>query len=312
MKLCKLLGTFLLCLSLSACSMIPVDQLIDRPLPTTAPTLPTAQPGQDVPYSPIDYTTEVQSERGTELILNDPTLGHLLLEASQNPSLRVDNASCAFTHEVFVYNEAGGKVLEVKLARDGCLHAQNPDGSVFRVPPYVWYTVETALWSELDALWNEPFLWKAEGESRAALEIRLPYLLNSILCAQLGYADGYFSSYEIYEVKVLDHQVQLYLLAVQQGCSVQGEALRTVWEQGMPMRLTFDELEDDHWRLSACKLADFSDGVKKEAVRSVFSYENTALAMEDLSDLSPWLEPMKMQIRSFMLNYGLSHLQWES
>jgi len=310
-KQLRVLALILALCVLSGCSAIPVDRLLIREDPTAYPVLPEATPASLPPASPEAYRMELTHASGKMLVIEDADAARLLLLAAVDQSQRTQDAGYDFPHKVTVLNGMGDALVTLEIAGGGEAYARDPDGQIFFLPQYCQSVLERALWPEYLSLWQEPWQWSGDPDATAALEARLPYLLNTFLAGEYGWADAYFSTYKVYEVKTSSRQATLYLLALRKAMKIGDGQFQEVASQAVPMRLTLDKLNDGSWRLSSVKAADFSKGVSRDAVRAVFSYDMTKTVMEDLNDLSDMEASLKLQIRSYMLQHRLNDLTWE-
>jgi len=299
-----------LCL-LSSCAAVPVDSLIGREESTAYPVLPETTPQSLPDQSPEAYSMELTHKSGKSVLIEDPDAARLLLLAGVDQSRRTQDPGCDFAHSVKVMDGQGTELVTFEIAGDGDAYGRDPDGQVFFLPQYCQSVLEAALWPEYLSLWQSDWMWGGDPDVTGALEVRLPYFLNCFTAQQFGYADAYFSTYRLYEVKKGKYSATLYLLAVRKAFRIEGERFNEVYLDAVPVRLTLDQSVSGAWRLSSVKIADFSGGVKKDAVRSLFSYDLTNSAMEDLKDTSAMEEQLDLEVRSFMLLHGLSGLTWE-
>ena len=83
----------------------------------------------------------------------------------------------------------------IAIVRVFPLHTKT-SGQIFFLPQYCQSVLERALWPEYLSLWQEPWQWSGDPDATAALEARLPYLLNTFLAGEYGWEDAYFSTYK--------------------------------------------------------------------------------------------------------------------
>ncbi len=310
----KLEGTvalFLILALLTSCSSIPVDSLIGREEPTSFPVLPDVTAASRPDRSPEAYTMQLEHASGKTVTIEDADAARLLLLAGVDLSQRTEDKGFVFAHKVTVYDGQHQALVTFDIADGGEPYGRDPDGQVFFLPQYCQSILEASLWPEYLSLWSESWQWNGDTDATGALEIRLPYYLNCFLAQTYGYADAYFSTYRLYEAKNGKHQVTLNMIAVRKACRIQENQFSTVFSDSIPLRLTLDQSVSGSWRLSSVRFADFSKGISKEAVRSVFSYELTKTIMDDLSDTRSMEESLNLQIRSYMLLHRLNDLVWE-
>jgi|GEM_PF-5812793 len=211
---------------------IDVSRLVEEPLAYTPPEYSDypekVYPGKE-DYHP-DYEGHyivVTPVMGNSVRLNEMEyLVQEIFDAYSNTNLLVGmDIKTRFKNKLTVYSSSGIELLTLTFASDDSLYARpGNDGPIFRMPQYIYYTLESMLWQVGGSLEDPLTKWtpydttleedqQLSGAGNAPVELQIPHDIKTMLVSIYGKHDSYFINFEIYSTAVSEQTVRVYLMA---------------------------------------------------------------------------------------------------
>jgi len=210
----------------------------------------------------------------------------------------VKDAVGDFGNKLDVLDPDGKAQYSFTLSSDGQMLLKSKDGTVFRMPEYVYYLLEESLWSYSGSLIPGNLKWDTT-KGTAQLELELPRLLKAAMLPAFGYSSAYFCSYKIYGVNTSTRDtVKVFLLLDYAGYDIKETSFSPDFTYLSAVTLVFSKVSNDVWQLTDLKQPPVAKEQKDlyTCVRSIFPYDYMDDVMDDLKGVSTQKSSMNKDI----------------
>ncbi|MDD3244065.1 MAG: hypothetical protein PHD32_10125 [Eubacteriales bacterium] len=253
-----------------------------------------------------DWTIRLTTASGQHIELCDSALVGLTVEAWSAQRLSTADDAAVLKNKLEFIDAQGSTRYSFACASDGKLLLKDKMNRMFRMPEYVYYTLEGQLLPYGLSLKSVPITWTATGDNAALqLEYYLPHVLKALKVPSLGYAMAYFTNTKIYQTKTLgDGTVKVYFLLTFVGYDLVGSSFSAVIRDIRPACLVLTPQKGDVWTVTSYSQA--ADPKNYESIRTILPYDFAKAALADVKNPSAILSDIRTQAADYLRETGLT------